>query len=229
MKFRRLAGIVFLLLLASVSAISTSSVASASGSHRPPLSHGEFLHNAREKKSGSYTAWGGRATINWTNPNLTQYGWLSYHRVATIDYSAQKYVEFGVAQTSNGIKGLIAWNDGSGDQNAEVTVSAATHSYSHQYDPNTSKYWFYVDGANVYNISANFSSGNISGAGGEAGSGVEQFNSTLISNLSYLKRNSNGTFVYSSWNGHVQYNDPDDAPYYNTDGPNSNSFYDKGP
>lgn len=88
-----------------------------------------------------------------------------------------------------------------------------------QYDPNNSKYWFYVDGVNVWNVNANFSSGNAVVAGGEVLTGVENMQHTRVYDLRYLACTGCG---YTPWNGHVNY--LDDPPYYNTN-LDANSFY----
>ncbi len=92
-----------------------------------------------------------------------------------------------------------------------------------QYDPNNGKYWFYVDGANVWNQNANFSAGNRVLGGGEAYLCVEGFGNTNLYDLRYVRRNADGTFTSVAWNGHQDAGD--NAPYYNTNG-GLNSFYD---
>jgi hypothetical protein len=194
----------------------------AVGNNGTENNHCTCLHNATEKRDG--TTWGGSGYLTWTNPNLNG-GWASYHRVATAQTSPWRFVEWGWGKTSSGYQAILAYDAGSGGQNVYFSgITAATHQYSHQYDPNTSKYWFYIDGSNYTNINANFSSGTFNAAGGEAGNGVESFNSTKVYDLRYLVRNPNGTFTFASWNGHSNY--IDNAPYsnQNIDG---NSFYDK--
>jgi hypothetical protein len=214
---------VLLLLVGSLPAV-TPNVFAWNGNGNVVESHCTCLHNATEKKV--VTTWGGSAYITFTDPNLSG-GSASYHRVATVEGTTGKFVEWGWVKTPTGFYALLAWNDGGimGVQQKYFTgVSGATHRYSHQYDPNTGNFWFYVDGAYYTYQNANFSSGTFEGAGGEAGQGVESFNSTLLYNLRYLQ-NTNGTFTFVSWNGHV--NDVDNAPYYNANGSDSNSFYDK--
>ncbi len=194
-------------------------------SNRNVSAHLGALHNCTDKKD--ITAWGAWAYINWTNPDLDtgDGGIWVYNRVGVVQWSPWRYVEFGWQKTTAGIRGAIGYNDGSGAKQVNVVITAATHKYHMQYDPNTGKYWFYVDGSNVANVNANFSSGNAVIGGGEVPYGVESMGHTLLSDLRYLKRNPDGTFVFSSWNGHINY--ADDAPYYNTDN-GSNSFYDDG-
>lgn len=185
------------------------SKAGASGNYAPEYSHCTCLHNAIEKKD--VTTKGGWAYITWTNPNLNG-GWVSYHRVATVQWSPWRYVEWGWGKTASGFQGLMAYNAGSGDQNVYVSgISAATHRWSHQYDSNTSKFWFYVDGANYTNVNVGFSAGNAVTAGGEVGNGVESMNSTNLYDLRYLSCSGCG---FTLWNGHVNY--VDNSPYYNT-------------
>lgn len=192
-------------------------------SYPSPLLHVDGLHNATQKKD--VTAWGVLANLTWTNPNLNGGSW-SYHRPMVVQWSPWRFVEFGWQKTTSGFRGLVGYNDGSGNKNQVISgVSAATHSYSIQYDPNSTKYWFYVDGSNVWNVNANFSSGNAVISGGEVASGVECMGHTRNYNLHYLQRNANGTFTYYFWNGYVPY--AVDAPYSNApDG--SNAFYDDG-
>jgi len=197
----------------------------ATTSNMPKYSHCACLHNALEKKN--ITAWGAYAYITWRNPNLNG-GLFSYHRVGVMlqTPTTWRFVEFGQRKISTGIQGTIAYNAGSGTNNIFLPISTGTHQYSMQYDPNSGKYWFYLDGANVYNINAGFSSGNAVIAGGEVAYGVEAMAHTKIYGLRYLKRKADGTFVYVSWNGHVDYSSyGDDPPYYNTN-INLNSFYD---
>lgn len=196
--------------------------AQATTNNMPEYNHcTNCLHNATEKKD--ITAWGVWGYITWTNPNLNGGAW-SYHRVAVVKWSPWRFVEWGWQKISTGIRGAIAYDAGSGGVNVIIGgVSAATHRYSIQYDPNTSKYWFYLDGANVYNINANFSSGNAVTGGGET-TGVEAMAHTKLYDLRYLKKNANGTFSYVLWGGHINY--ADDPPYYNTNGTDVNSFYD---
>lgn len=179
------------------------------------------LHNATQKKD--VTAWGSWAYINWTNPDLDGGSWV-YHRTAVLQWSPWRFVEFGWQKTSSGVRGLIVYEDGSGAKNQVVSISAATHRYSMQYDPNTDKYWFYLDGSNVWNVDANFSSGDAAMAGGEVASGVEDMGHTHCYDLRYLKKND-GTFSFVLWNGYEEYA-VDDA-YFNTDD-GSNAFYDDG-
>lgn len=134
-------------------------------------------------------------------------------------------MEFGWQKTPSGIRGDISYNDGGGAKQHYVSISAADHLYTFQYDPNTGKYWFKVDDTNVWNVNPNFSDGDAVIGGGEVAYGVESMGHTKLWQLRYLKRNPDGTFVYALWNGHVNY--ADDPPYYNTDN-GLNSFYDDG-
>lgn len=192
---------------------------------RSVQAHTGARHNATEKKD--IVNWGAWAYIQWTNPDLDtgDGGQWTYHRVVTVQWSPWRYVEFGWQKTTSGIRGAIGYEDGSGPRQQNVTISAADHRYTFQYDPNTGKYWFYVDGSNVWNVNANFSDGDAVIGGGEVAWGVESMGHTRLWDLRYLKRNPDGTFVYISWNGHVNY--ADDSPYYNTDN-GLNSFYDDG-
>lgn len=183
------------------------------------------LHNCTEKKD--IVAWGARTYIDWTNPDLDtgDGGQWVYNRIGVVRWSPWRFVEFGWQKTTAGIRGVIAYNDGSGNKNLVVTISAATHLYSMQYDPNTGKYWFYVDERNIANVNANFSAGDAVIGGGEVAYGVESMGHTKLWDLRYLKRNSDGTFVFWPWDGHVNY--ADDEPYFNTDN-GANSFYNDG-
>lgn len=189
------------------------------------FAHTGALHNATEKRD--IVNWGASAYIQWTNPDLDtgDGGWAIYHRVATVQWSPWRFVEFGWRKTTSGFSGLIAYDDGSGGKNIPVSLSAADHRYHFQYDPNTGKYWFGVDGSNYWSVNANFSDGDAVIGGGEVGYGVESMGHTKLWNLRWLKRNPDGTFVYVSWDGHA--NSADDSPYYNTDN-GLNSFYDDG-
>ncbi|MES4787651.1 MAG: hypothetical protein C4294_19675 [Nitrospiraceae bacterium] len=217
--------VLLVVLLGSINRISLT--AQASGENTPPANHcSNCFHQAAEQQY--VTAWGGWAYI----PNLNS-GRGSYHRVAVFQLSPFRFAEIGWIKTNtfgsycgwwNTFCAQVSWDSGSGNQNFSSAISQATHLYSLQYDPNTQKYWFYVDGSNIFNQNANFSSGTI-GAGGEVVDGVESMAHTQLYDLRYLQRNGDGSFVFVSWNGHVNYRD--DPPYYNTDnGPNS--FYDDG-
>ena len=201
--------------------ISIPQSAQATANNTPEYNHctPPCYHNATQKKD--VTAWGAWGYITYTNPNLNG-GWWSYHRVVVVQWSPWRFVEWGWRKHWwNGLKGLIAYDAGSGGQNVEISgVSAATHRYSMQYDQGTNKYWFYLDGANVYNINANFSSGNAVSGGGET-EGVEAMAHTKLYDLRY-RNTVNGTF--NLWGGHINY--AVDAPYYNTNGSDVNSFYD---
>jgi hypothetical protein len=106
-------------------------------------------------------------------------------------------VEFGWFKTSTDMNGLVGYDDGSGPKaSPPIPVTQATHAYSFQYDPNTGLYWFYVDASNVYNVAANFTSGNAATAGSEVFSGVESIGNTLYSDLRYLQQNPDGSFVF---------------------------------
>ncbi len=131
--------------------MSTSQSAQAITDNTPKYNHcNPCLHNATEKKD--IDAWGAWAYITYTNPNLNG-GLASYHRVGVVQWSPWRFVEFGWRKlTGVGTKGLIAYDSGSGGRNVSVAISGATHRYSMQYDPNNGKYWFYLDGANVYNV-----------------------------------------------------------------------------
>jgi hypothetical protein len=192
----------------------------------PIANHCTCLHNATQKKD--VTAWGVWSYISWTNPNLNN-GTASYHRVGIVQNSPWRFVEFGWVKTilfgncdwNSTFCGLVSYNAGSGGRNVAIpSVTQALHRYSMQYDPNTSKYWFYVDGTNVYSVNANFSSGNFVVGGGEVSNGLEKMNGTTLSDLRYIA-SLGGSYV--SRNGHTNY--VVEAPYYNTN-ISSNSFSD---
>lgn len=189
---------------------------------KPPLNHGNALHNATDKFD--VTAWGVRGIITWTNPPLNG-GFWSYTRVALLVQSPFKFVEWGWYKTCevNCFVGLIAWDDGSGLQNLTVPgIIAGDHTWSIQYDPNTSRYYFYVDAVSMYNLQINMSSGNRVTAGGEVNTGIERMNHVRTSSLNYLFRRSDGTFTFRPWTSHTNY--VDDPPFYNTN-INSAGFY----
>ncbi len=105
-----------------------------------------------------------------------------------------------------------------------VSVSAATHKYVSQYNTSNGTYDFFLDGAWVFHTNANFSDGSVNFAGGEVASGVESMNSTFLSDLRYLQKQPNGSWLFASWPGHSDY--IIDAPYYNQSG-GATAFYDK--
>jgi hypothetical protein len=181
------------------------------------------LHNATERIIR--TVWGVSANITYSNP-LLKGGLWSFHRVAVANEAPYRFIEWGWYKDATGIHGLVVYNTGSGSSRRVKIegVSPATHRYSMQYDPNTKKYWVYLDGKYVYNANPNFSSGTYAVAGGEVATGVERMSYAYIYNLQYLKKNADGTFVFAPWNNHLNY--VDDPPYYNPNGPNLNSFYD---
>jgi hypothetical protein len=138
-----------------------------------------------------------------------------------VEFGWVKTVLFGNCAWNSTFCGLVSYDNGSGGQNVPISgITQATHRYSMQYDPNTNKYWFYVDGANIYNINANFSSGNFVVGGGEVSNGLEKMNGTTLSDLRYIASLGGG---YVSWNGHVNY--VVEAPYFNTN-ISSNAFSD---
>src|SRR5262245_44296232 len=158
---------------ASVSNTSTDAIAA---------NHCTCLHNATQKKD--VTAWGVSGYISWTNPNLNN-GTASYHRVGVVQNSPWRFVEFGWVKTvlcgncewNQRFCGLVSYDDGGGGLNVHISgITQATHRYSMQYDPNTNKYWFYMDGVNVYSRIVNFSSGNFVAGGGEVSNGLEKMN-----------------------------------------------------
>lgn len=219
----RLSIVPILLVLGLVGAgVFTSSTRSveAAPSAKPTNSHCSCLHNALEKKV--VTAYGAWAYINWTNPNLNSGQW-SYHRSGVTQSSPWRYVEFGWQKwTTNAARGLVVYNDGTGDHNVSVgSISLATHRYSMQYNSSTGKYDFFYDGYNTYSVNAGFSKGDYVFGGGEVPTGVEQMAHTRLYDLRYLTAASGG--VFQLWNGHV--NQVDDPPYYNAN-LDGNSFYD---
>ena|SRR5436190_1993070 len=135
---------VLMLLVGSLPAV-TPNVFAWNENGKPAENHCTCLHNATEKKV--VTTWGGWASITFTDPNLSG-GASSYHRVATIEGTTGKFVEWGWVKDPTCFFALLSWNDGIfGTRHRYVSgISRATHNYSHQYDPNSSKFWFYIDG-----------------------------------------------------------------------------------
>ncbi len=197
-----------------------------------PCTH-PCLHNAQQKKD--LANYGAYASIQWKKVNLFT-GKFSYHRVASIQTSPFRFVEFGwikdiqiptqcdnVAVNSN--CGLIVYNAGVGNLRKAVAITKATHVYQFQYDPNTSKYFFYLDGANVYDINAGFGQGNQIKGGGEVADGLEQMKDVQQFNLKYVIQNGGG-FQYVPWNGYVDAEQ--EFPYSTIDG-GANDFFNHGP
>jgi hypothetical protein len=178
-------------------------------------------YNAQQKKD--VAAWGAKATITWTDPALNG-GTFSAHRIAMIQVSPFQFGEIGWEKTTGGLLGFVTYNDGSGigNQGTTFSVSPATHEYALQYDPNTQRYWFYVDGSIVFNAATNFPSGNRVAGGGEAYDGVESMGHTRLSDLGYSV-NQGGNFSYAPWNGYESYQQG--YPYCNIL-IDSSSFYD---
>lgn len=175
-------------------------------------------HNAVEGKD--VTAWGVWGYITWTNPDLNGGSW-SYHRVAIAQWNPWRFVETGWMKTANGFKGSISYDDGSGGKGFDHPLAPGTYRYSAQYDPNVSRYIFFVDGVYVWDVDANFSTGDVVLAGGETATGVEDMNHTYYYDLRYLIK-SNNNYYYRLWNGHSTY--VEDPPYYTTNS-GTNAFY----
>jgi hypothetical protein len=187
-------------------------------------SHCSCLHNATEQRVG--TAWGVAGNITWTDPNLFGGGW-SFHRVAVAQSSPYRFSETGWQKTTGGFRLLVAYNDGTGNKNVQFTGTPGANSqYSIQYDPGTDKHWYYVNGSPFYSVNPGFTWGNYVAGGGEVSNGIEGMGLTQLTNLLYLVRNANGTFSWASWGGHVNY--VDNAPYFNSNGSDVNSFFDRG-
>jgi hypothetical protein len=198
----------------------------------PNASHCVCLHNAIQQHSTfSPRSWGVYGILNWTDPDLRT-GALSWHRVGVGNNPPSgAYAEFGWAKATSYCTpylspcALITVDDGTGPSTTQYPLpSVGTHSYSMQYDPNTSKYYFYIDFAYFTDKPAPLTSGDYVFGGGEVFTGYESMGDTLLSDLHYLVQDPIGNFVFVFWSGHEVYNFPD-LPYYNRDnGPNS--FYD---
>jgi hypothetical protein len=216
------------LVLGGVAFLVAGNRAEANDPVAPLSNHCACRHNAQQKKE--IVNYGASALIQWKKLNLNN-GQYSYHRVATIQASPWRYVEFGWWKNSLGLCGgtntcaYIVYNAGGLNYSIAILMTRADHTYAFQYNPNDGEYWFYLDGAYVWHQDANFLSGTRVAAGGEVGLGVEQMKDVHISNLLYSKNNA-GVFSYQYWNGYVDYQQ--EAPYSNTDG-GPNDFFDHGP
>jgi hypothetical protein len=170
------------------------------------------LHNATQKLDT--IAWGVQGYITWTDPSLNGGQW-SYHRLSVIHWSPWRFVEWGWQKTTAGFRGMIAYNDGTRLYNRVVNgLSSATHRYSIQYDPNTGRYWFFVDGVSVWSVDADFSAGDAVTIGGEVATGRECMGDTKSYDLRYLVRKPDGSFAYVPWDGLKPY--AVDAPFSNS-------------
>lgn len=175
-------------------------------------SQAEKLHNATQKLDT--VAWGVQGYITWTDPSLNDGQW-SYHRLSVIHWNPWRFVEWGWQKTKAGFRGMIAYNDGTRLYNRVVTgLSSATHRYSIQYDPNTGRYWFFVDGVSVWSVDADFTAGDAVTIGGEVATGRECMGDTKSYALRYLVRKPDGSFAYVPWDGLKPY--AVDAPFYNS-------------
>jgi len=225
----------FALMLCSLAFIVTKPVAQAdSPTASQFVERPDVRRNAQQKKD--VANFGVYAYIQWKKINLQagQGGTFSYHRVASIQTNPWRYVEFGWTKNIagdcagvavNNFCALIVYNAGGGDFAHPVAFTKADHSYSIQYDPNTTKHWFYLDGNNVWNKNSGFGQGNQVKGGGEVGAGVEQMKDVHLSSLEYLVNNG-GNFQFVFWNGYVDAEQ--EAPYSNIDG-GPNDFFDHGP
>jgi hypothetical protein len=222
-KDHRLTLLWIILTLVLLVSRSDQHTAHAAPIYLPYDSHGITIHNAQEQKVDPANARGVRADISWTDPPLNGGLWV-YNRVAVLKIEPFAFVEFGPQKDIVfGRRGLIVWNDGARHEKV-VSITAATHRYSIQYNASTSKYDFFLDGAYVYSANPGFTSG-IALGGGEVATGGESMYSTYLSNLRFLKKQSDGTWKYSPWNGHKEWFD--DPPYVNIDA-GLNAFYDFG-
>lgn len=217
------------LVIGSVAFLVASNRAEAKDPEGPSSDHCVCRHNAQQKKE--VNNFGAAATIQWKKLNLNNGGY-SYHRIATIQAAPWRYVEFGWLKNSQGLCGAgtntcayIVYNAGGADFPMRIPMTRADHSYSFQYDPNSGRYWFYLDGANVWNQNANFQAGTRVAGGGEVDMGVEGMGNVHLSNLLYLQNNG-GLFQYVPWNGYIEYQRQ--PPYSNLPG-GQNDFFDHGP
>lgn len=197
----------------------------------PASNHCVCRHNAQQKKQ--VANFGVYGYIQWKRTNLNG-GTFTYHRVASIQENPWRYVEFGWTKnivgdcagvTAGSFCALAVYNSGAGDIGHAVAFTKVGHSYAAQYDPNTNRHWFYLDGANVWSVNAGFGQGTQVKAGGEVGRGVEQMNDVQISSLEY-SINNGGNFQYVFWNGYQDAEQED--PYFNING-GLNDFFDHGP
>ena len=219
------------LMLGTILFVVTKNDTRAEPPENPSANHCVCLHNAQQGKD--VANFGASSLIQWKKVNLFA-GTFSYHRVASIQLAPWRFVEFGwIKENQNWCAGLavnlncglIVYNAGAGDLRQAITITRANHTYSFQYDPNTNKYWFYLNGANVWNKNAGFGQGNRVAGGGEVGAGVEQMKDVQLSNLLYLQQNG-GVFQFVVWNGY--FNLQQEAPYSNIAG-GPNDFLDHGP
>jgi len=222
------------LMLGEITFLVTGNHAQADNPEAPSSNHCVCRHNAQQKKD--VANFGAYAYIQWKKINLLpgNGGTYSYHRVASVQTTPWKYVEFGWIRTTKnwcaGVAidkycGLIVYNAGGADLNHAVAITKADHAYFSQYDPNTNKHWFFLDGANVWNINAGFGQGNQVKGGGEVGAGVEQMKDVHLSSLEYLVNNG-GNFQFVFWNGYADAEQ--EAPYSNVDG-GPNDFFNHSP
>lgn len=184
-----------------------------------PLQHPHA--NAAQKKDVG-TAWGVEGRITWTNPDLRG-GTGSAHRVAVVQQNPWRYTEVGWAKLTNGLYTFVTYENGTGPITQYFSnLTPAEHQYTAQYDPNTAKHWYYVDGVSFFSQPVNFSWGDRVIGGGEVIDGIEGMGNTLLFDLRYLV-NQGGSFLYVPWDGYERY--VEDRPYCNV--PNGlNSFYD---
>jgi hypothetical protein len=228
-RILRLAILIFVLV--GIAFFISGTDANAETTSAPTSNHCVCRHNAQQKKQ--LANFGVYGYIQWKRTNLNG-GTFTYHRVASVQENPWRYVEFGwtknavgdcAAVTTGNFCALIVYNPGTGDFGHAVAFTKVDHSYSAQYDPNTTKHWFYLDGANVWNVNAGFGQGTQVKGGGEVGRGVEQMNDAHLYNLAYSVNNGGG-FQYVSWNGYVDAEQ--EAPYSNVNG-GPNDFFDHGP
>lgn len=207
-----------ILLIVAVGMLHLSNLVSASRESN----HGIGLHNATQTKD-DVLAWGAQGQITWTDPDVSK-GYASFHRVAYLRDTPLAYAGFGwIKRLPSNFAAVIEWYD-NGPKNFNLySVSKATHRYSIQYDPNTKKHHFYVDGNYVFTQDCKFSFGDRAVAGGEVQYGTEKMGHTKVYQLKYSQQQSDGTFRFVPWNGHTNY--VQNAPYFNTNIA-ANAFYD---
>ncbi len=205
-------------MLLSVSLIEHSSVRA---------NHGYAIHNATEQNPGNW--YGSRATIDWTNPNLNSGQWV-YMRTAAAHYVQGycfRYSETGWYKTHSGLKGLIVWDSGCSRKDLIFNITPATHIYSQQYfqSGGVDRYAWYVDNYYIGSGQTNFSYTTTVVCGGEVATGVESMGNTRCGSNYKLIKNTDGTYIFVLWGGHINY--VDDPPYYNTNDPSdpNNSFF----
>lgn len=219
------------LLLGTILFVVTKNDIRAEPPKSPTTHHCVCRHNAQQKKD--VANFGVFSRIQWKKINLNG-GIVSYHRVASIQLNPWRYVEIGWMRSVTGecgnvainnYCGFIVYNAGGPDLGHAFAITRAAHNYQVQYDPNTMKHWFYLDGANVWNVSAGFGQGTQVKGGGEVGTGVEQMKDIQLSNLLYSIQNG-GVFQLQPWNGYVDAEQ--EAPYSTIDG-GPNDFFNHGP